>query len=520
MKKTLIILICISALAVVYPAHASPNKYELRMYRTLVADYSKTSGGSSPALSPDGKILAFMSNNDIWIRQIASEEEAFEECKNYEPWKLEFKRCSGPSSFTSYGRGELRSLDWSLDGKKLVIAGPGCLYLAENFDLEAKKADVHVLDVSDNEKVKVNVESPRWSPDGKMIAVILPGMDSEKPSAVIVVNADTAEKKILAEDADKGPFVWVQPWSPDGKYLIYTSYKYKGKQYPVRNLNVVSVDGKTRWQVTKDGGSSGPSWSPKTDQIIFVSRDKYKIKYPSGRICSSDVEVICIADSHGANRRKVSSPRIPSKEELAAEEAEADKRERQEFEKKYGPRLTPNQLTRLRNGKMEFEEMQKLDLLFTAREMGGDLQKKIESVIKIPGKKGFDALVEILSKLPSDKCEALFDKTVCFIDPFMYGILSELGHDALPTWSPDGKKIAFVRGTSSDDIDQVLFVTEIASGIEHRIFSTEGINCINWANKGKSLIIESKRSTGWRYIDHSYNTMVCYPEIWLLELRQ
>lgn len=152
------------------PAYAQPEVRNLQAFRALVPDYSRSSGGSEPALSSDGKTLAYTAGGrSIWI--LHSDDLM---SGKGEAWRLksvpESKAPGEPDSSNS------RNLDWSPNGNRLVFSGnDGHLYLAENFDFEAKTADVRVLakpKLYGGETSAKGIEAPRWSPDGKKIAFV------------------------------------------------------------------------------------------------------------------------------------------------------------------------------------------------------------------------------------------------------------------------------------------------------------------------------------------------------------
>ena len=75
MSRVRIALICaLGLIAGAACAQAGPVQSELKSYKCLVADFLVSSGGSSPAISPDGTVLVFKTeqpndyeNDRVWV---------------------------------------------------------------------------------------------------------------------------------------------------------------------------------------------------------------------------------------------------------------------------------------------------------------------------------------------------------------------------------------------------------------------------------------------------------------------
>jgi Tol biopolymer transport system component len=90
--------------------------------------------------------------------------------------------------------------------------------------------------------------SMRWSPDGQKIVF----------DNLYVMNADGSGRRKLTHDNGRQPV-----WSPDGRRIAYLS----------NGVRVVNADGSGRRRLTRDRGEgSAPAWSPDGQQIAFVSR--------------------------------------------------------------------------------------------------------------------------------------------------------------------------------------------------------------------------------------------------------
>ena len=186
-----------------------------------------------PALSPDGKSIAFSTHRDGTR-------------------SLYLMNPDGTNQHQLTRDGDAGLCAWSPDGKKLTFSsnrtGLYCIYA-----MNADATNVRKLTDGPSE------DCPVWSPDGRRIA--FEGRDNNI-WRVYVVNADGTNLRAIT--ADKWDSRWPQ-WSPDGKLLAYTGYEQgSGDIYTMR------PDGShiTR-QTDGRGESRQPAWNGK--QLLFHS---------------------------------------------------------------------------------------------------------------------------------------------------------------------------------------------------------------------------------------------------------
>jgi len=502
---------------------ASPNLKEVKSFYLLVPEHSRTSGGTQPALSPDGKSLAFRARDrdlgaSIWIIhdeagvcRVGPWFDSFDSSDNrLKPWRLQLGEAN-PS--WEDDDGEARNIDWSPDGRRLAfLHADGRMYLAENFDFVKHTAQVRIIaepKAFEGESSPGDMVLPRWSPDGKKIAFLR--CREPKSSIVSVLDPVSGQEVRMAEDAFVcGNDIWMQPWSPDSRYLAYTTGFKPGRSEPLIDIAVVSVDGKERRKITKDIISLAPSWSPRSDKLAFVSSLEYKSKEVTFSQCA-----LFIVDSSGAHPTLACGSEIPSKEKLATQEAEIRKQISKAFEKRFGSQLDLSRKQRLQQGKMTLQEMLHIAMLSAAKEIGGDFLREIERYVKAPDAAKDGILLSAMATLTEEQQRSFSEQS---IDLILLPISGTIGVDAGPVWSPDGKKIALVRsnwwGDNSD-----LVIVDVASGQERTVFTSHEIKGVSWSPDSGALILQARRLQS-RYEENQNRTSVTdgYPEIWLLAL--
>jgi len=253
---------------------------------TITSEQYLTYSGNdfSPAVSPDGKLVAFSSRRDgkqrIWLKQIeGGSEVALSEGSD------DFPRFSPdgasvlyvhflPDGTSSLFRipvvgGEARRIlegattgELSPDGKQLAFSRNEVdatgrvksVILAAN----ANGTGAHELFRSDI----VALSHPRWSPDQKQIALI--GASGRVAQTIVILNPDTKVGRTLATPPKSGE-ISVPVWTADSRALIY-----------VRAASVEAVVGSTAQIIRHDVASDTTQvigWSSHNGTVADVLGD-------------------------------------------------------------------------------------------------------------------------------------------------------------------------------------------------------------------------------------------------------
>jgi eukaryotic-like serine/threonine-protein kinase len=122
----------------------------------------------------------------------------------------------------------------------------------------------------------LQVNLPRWSPDGKQIAFI--GLKLGEPVKIYLVSADGGEpERVLPQDTAEE---YDPVWSPDGKRLAFSKNPFAEVRSP-QERNIEIVDMKSR-KVTPVPGSDGlfsARWSPDGRYLVAMPRDSTRLMF-------------------------------------------------------------------------------------------------------------------------------------------------------------------------------------------------------------------------------------------------
>jgi eukaryotic-like serine/threonine-protein kinase len=195
----------------------------------------------TPALSPDGSMIAFASQRDGGTFEIFL-------------MNADGTNQRRLTDFTKLGIGAVQPA-WSPDGKRIV------------FKSRVKRIDIYVINVDGTGLVKLTdeprgVNTPAWSPDGRKIAF---ANLRHGPPEMYVMNPDGSGQVRLTFNTWRD----VRPsWSPDSRRIAFHSDR-DGEM----EIYVMNADGSDTRRLTRNPTEDGfPSWSPDGKRIVFHRR--------------------------------------------------------------------------------------------------------------------------------------------------------------------------------------------------------------------------------------------------------
>jgi TolB protein len=210
---------------------------------------------TSPAVSPDGRWIAFLSNRD----------------GNPELYVVATDG-TGERRLTTTAVAEGRP-DWTSNGRQLrYLIGSG------------ESSELHELDPATGTSKRVgqiNGRSAHVAPDGRRVAY----MSGTFTASALAVSALDGTGATTLTTAEQTSVAWNARFSPDGKWIAFTGQDANRQLH----IFVVAADGTGLKQLTRftqdEGRAQGPSWSADGKRLAFQVNRK-----GSSRIWMCDID--------------------------------------------------------------------------------------------------------------------------------------------------------------------------------------------------------------------------------------
>lgn len=267
------------------------------MERTKAEDLFIMKWPSDPQVSPDGQSVVFV------VKHVVEEEGK----KSYSS-RIWMYRDGKVFQFTSGSKTD-SSPKWSPDGRLIAFLS----------DRGKDKMQVYVIPAQGGEARQVTHFKDgcfefAWAPDGKRLAVVTlageepqepktdvrlvtrlryklngKGFLSEKTAQIFVVDLDGLSQVQITDG------VWDSrepAWSPDGSQIAFISARFpEADLSSIRDVYVVNADGKNLRRITnQDAALSSPSWSPDGKWIACYGHDNAYRGATVPGICLVEVE--------------------------------------------------------------------------------------------------------------------------------------------------------------------------------------------------------------------------------------
>ena len=197
-------------------------------------------------------------------------------------------------------------------GMALLLSG--CLLVIGNWADAAKREwisftsnrsgnfDIYVVDTNGENLRNLTNHPARelehaWSPNGRFLAYV---SNRDRDFKIYVMDTRTGEHRRLTDHHERE---WAPAWSPNGKWIAFVSGSHEfipGVKFKITShIYRIDANGANLVQLTDQGKNLRPAWSPDNKQIAFVS-------YHRGE----DRKGLYIMDVDGRKLRRVNDQKV------------------------------------------------------------------------------------------------------------------------------------------------------------------------------------------------------------------
>jgi Tol biopolymer transport system component len=158
---------------------------------------------------------------------------------------------------------------WSPDGNSIVFSSDR----DGNFELYTVKASGFGLTQLTHTKLGIENLEPAWSPDGEMIVFTQrKATATPSPAALVILRLDSGWLYKLTPPAVMGLGDRDAAWSPDSKWIAFSSDRMTSSVMRSRDLYIINVNRTGMRRVTTAASNEyHPTWGPYGNQLAFIS---------------------------------------------------------------------------------------------------------------------------------------------------------------------------------------------------------------------------------------------------------